>query len=90
MIGFLENKKDHVGGGDTAHFTLHLAMVFFKFERLMDETAADMEHQFPFRIDEIKSLRVSAGGDFILCQLARVLSDEDKCGKMCLNHSQAR
>jgi hypothetical protein len=65
-------------------------MVFFKFERLMDETAADMEHQFPFRIDEIKSLRVSAGGDFILCQLARVLSGEDKCGKMCLNHSQAR
>ena len=56
----------------------------------MDETAADMEHQFPFRIDEIKSLRVSAGGDFILCQLARVLSGEDKCGKMCLNHSQAR
>lgn len=86
MIGFLENKKGKVAG-DTAHFTLHLANVFFKFDRLMDETAENMKHQSPFRIDEIKAPRVSAGGDFTLCQLARVLSGKDKCWRMCLNHT---
>ena len=86
MIGFLENKKEQVGGRYGAFYTTP-SYCFFKFDRLMDETAENMKHQSPFRIDEIKGLRVSAGGDFILCQLARVLSGKDKCWRMCLNHT---